>query len=523
MDDQFSRRDFLRTGVALGAGVAFGGLLAACDGKKPAPDHSADNKPRRGGRIRLGIVDGDQAGNLDAHKPTGTGSTIRGFALYSKLWEWSDDMLPQLALAEFAEPNADASSWTVRLQPGLEFHHGKTISADDVIFSILRLSDPQLASPYASYVSSVDRQRLEKLDSRTVRIHLKPGKNFLALPETWVNFGGIVPTDYHPVTNPVGAGPYRLKDFRPGQRTLFTRFENYFRSERPYPDELELLEFKDQTMRFMALLSGQIHMANALAPEQAVLFKGNDRASLLVSKSYAWRSFNLNTAQAPFNDVRVRQAFRLLVDREEMVKRVLNGQGRIANDLYAPHDPAFNHDIPQRSQDLAEARRLLREAGIGKLSLELVCNGAGSSSAQVLAEQARLVDIDIRIKQVDNATFNGPDKNKWALSTGGTLGQPFLATAHSTDGPSSVANRSNFHDPEFSALIEQAQREPLLEKRRPLVHAAQRIQHERGGLLIWGFADTLDGISPAVGGIHAERSQFPTWRFDRLWLKEGAS
>src|SRR3712207_8298026 len=75
---------------------------------------------------------------------------------------------------------------------------------------------------------------------------------------------------------------------------------------------------------------------------------------------------------APFDDVRVRQAFRLIVDREQMVQQVLSGQGRIANDLYAPYDPAYARDLPQRQQDLEQARSLLRQAGRENLSVELV-------------------------------------------------------------------------------------------------------------------------------------------------------
>jgi peptide/nickel transport system substrate-binding protein len=520
MSNDHTRRGFMLGSAAAGGAVLLDGLLSGCgrNGSSAADARHASGPPQRGGRLRLGIIDGNQAGNLDVHKPVGTGSTIRGFALYSKLWEWSDDMFPQLALAEFAEPNADASAWTIRLRKGLEFHNGKTITADDVIFSIRRITDPKLASPYGATVSMVDRDRVAKLDDRTVRIPFKNGIGFLALADTWVNFGGIVPPDYDPIHNPVGAGPFKVKDFRPGQRSLFTRFENYFRTGTPYPDELEIIDFKDQVSRYEALLSGQIDMANAVAPEQVPLFQGESRAWLLVSKTNWWRGFNLNTAKPPFNDPRVRQAFRLLADRQDLVQRVLYGHGRIANDLYAPHDPTFDHSIPQRPYDPDLARHLLREAGVDKLAVELVTDSVGSSSSLVFAEQARKLGIDITVKQVDAATYNGPLKNDWAMSSAGTLGHPYLAAAIGNDGPLSQNNRSNFHDPRFDELIYEALRQPDLKKRTPLAHEAQQIQYDHGGLLIWGFQDALDGISPKVGGIHAEHSHFPTWRFDRLWL-----
>ncbi|EEF27820.1 oligopeptide abc transporter, putative [Ricinus communis] len=216
MASELSRRGFLIQGAALGGSLLLGGgLLTGCQDDKAAVSQRAATRsttPQYGGRLRMGIIDGSKAGDLDAHKPTTASAIIRGFALYSKLWEWSEHMTPDLALAEEVEVNDDATLWTIRLKKDLEFHHGKTITADDLIFSTRRLSDPELASPYLGYVKWIDRDNLVKLDERTVRIPIRGGTGLLSLPDAWVNFGGIVPVDYHPVTNPVGAGPFKLKD-----------------------------------------------------------------------------------------------------------------------------------------------------------------------------------------------------------------------------------------------------------------------------------------------------------------------
>ena len=510
----------------LAAGAASGLLmLPGCGGGSGSGD-GPGTQPRRGGRLRLGIIDGERSGNLDAHKPVGLGSTIRGFALYSKLWEWSSQMTPQLALAEESEVTPDARTWTVRLRKGLEFHNGKTITADDVIFSIRRLTDPALASPYGSLVNQIDRDALVKLDDRTVRIPVREGQGFIALPDTWTNFGGIVPPDYHPVTNPVGAGPYKLrspKDFVPGQRALFTRFENYFKPGQPYADELEVVEFKDHTTRIAALLAGQIDMANALSPEHIGLLERDARARVLVSKTNGWQAFDMNLEAEPFRDQRVREAFRLIADREDLVKRALQGQGRIANDLYSPHDPTFDHAIPQRTHDPDRARSLLKAAGHDGLKVELVASPASISAALVYAEQAKRAGVEVAVKRVDNATFIGPQRLKWGFSGGGAmgggmLGLSWLPTGLHTDAPTSAANKTHFRDPEFGRLFTAALAEPDTPKRAALVHAAQRIQHESGGMIIWGFFNTLDGIAARVGGVQAEESHFPTWRFDKIWV-----
>lgn len=523
---QMSRRDWIASTLALGASAGSIGLAGCSDragtAAAPQPAASATLTPRRGGRLRLGVVDGSQAGNLDAHKPTAGASILRGFALYAKLWEWSSEMTPDLALAESAEVSPDAKAWTLRLKPGLEFHHGKTITADDVIFSIRRLTDPQLASPYAGLVAVVDRDNLRKLDDRTVRITFRDRRGYVPLADAWVNFGGIVPTDYDPITNPVGAGPYRLKEFVPGQRSVFTRFENYFKPGQPYADELEILDFKDQTSRLQALLNGQIDMANAISPEQLPLLQQAQGVSVVVSKTNYWQSFDMNTAKAPFDDVRVRQAFRLLVNRQDLVDRALNGQGRIANDLYAPHDPTFNHSIPQRQQDLTQARALLAAAGHPNLQVELTTTAAGARPALVLAEQARQAGVEISVKQVDASTFGGPRRADWTISTGGSLGHAWLVSALHADGPQATVNKTHFRDPRFVELVEAAMQQPDVEKRKPLIHEAQRIQHERGGLLIWGFAHTLDAVRSDVRGVTPESTHFPTWRFDRIWLDRNA-
>lgn len=511
-----SRRHFLgHSSIAAGSGLL---LLGGC-GTDPADGNkAADNAPRRGGRIRVGTVEPTQAGNLDAHKPTGAG-IIRGWALYSKLWEWTPDVTPRLALAEEAEISPDGLSWTIRLKKGLEFHHGKTIGAEDVIHSIRRLTDPALASPYAALLAPIDRDRIDRLDDRTVRIHARANQGLVPLSETWISFGGIVPTDYDPITNPVGAGPFRLKDFTPGQRSTYTRFENYFKPNRPYADELEIIEFKDEQARAAALLAGQIDVADIVPAEQARLLRGSSVVDVIESPTNGVQSFDMNLGHPAFADVRVRQAFRLLADRQDLVKRALQGEGRIANDLYSPHDPTFNAAIAQRPHDIDQARALLRQAGKQGLSVELIASPAGASAALVFAEQAKKAGVTIRVKKVDQATFYSPEARTWAISTGSIPARGFLASGLHADAPTAVSNRTNFHDPRFGELFNQALSQPRIESRKPLVHEAQQIQHERGGLLIWGFAHVMNVASRKIGGLRSERTQFAAWRFDELWVR----
>lgn len=158
--NKITRRELIKqTGLGVGAFAAIS--LIGCSKPDSSSSESAtaatpqNDTPKKGGVIKIGVINGNQAGNLDAHKPIGMSSAFRGWPLYAKLWEWGRDIQPKLALAEFAEPNNDGTKWTIRLKKGLEFHHGKTITADDVIFSLRRLTDPKLASPFAAYLYSL--------------------------------------------------------------------------------------------------------------------------------------------------------------------------------------------------------------------------------------------------------------------------------------------------------------------------------------------------------------------------------
>ncbi|MFE3291520.1 ABC transporter substrate-binding protein [Rhodococcus sp. NPDC059234] len=512
-----SRRRFLLGSGAVGAGLLLGGSLAAC-ATGAAGESAAGGQPVRGGRLRMGVVDGNQKGNLDPHVAVGYGSIIRGFALYAKPWEWNSQMQTQLALAEFAEPNADASVWTVRLRDGLEFHHGKTVTADDLIHTIRRIQDPKTGSAVRD--PFVDAGALEKLDDRTVAVRFVGGRGYVAFPSVFVNFGGVVPTDFDPVTNPVGAGPYKIKEYTPGQRSVFTRFDNYFREGAPYPDELEIIDFKDDGARVAALQAGQIDTADRVSAEQFRVLENDPKIKLLVNHTGGAIGVNLNLAKEPFNDPRVAEAFKYILDRDELVKRALGGYGRVANDLFSPDDPTFPTDIPQRTQDLDRARKLLAEAGRQNLAFDLTVGPTpnASASAAVIAEQARKAGVTVNIRQVDSATFNGPDRDQWVASVPTGAPQNPLASRARYYTPNAPVNPTHFDSPRYNELYEQLTSQPNEDLRKPLAKEMEQIFHDQGGEIVWGYVDSVDAYRSNVGGVVEEHSHFPTWRFDKLWV-----
>src|SRR6202008_1787442 len=154
--------------------------------------------------------------------------------------------------------------------------------------------------------------------------------------------------------------------------SVFKRFPNYWQHPKPYVDELTIFDFADDTARVNALLGDEVDAIDNLPTGVIAELQANKALRVLVSETGEWQPFTMRVDKAPFNDPRVRQAFRLLVDRRQMIEQVLLGEGRIANDMYSPYDPAYYSSLPQRHQDLEQAKSLLKAAGREGLSVELV-------------------------------------------------------------------------------------------------------------------------------------------------------
>jgi peptide/nickel transport system substrate-binding protein len=514
-DRTITRRDALRGALATGVLVGTGGLLAACgseDVDVPTRNFGATSLKdvRNGGSLRIGVAGGGADDSIDAHVLATVPDISRAFQLYEALAGRNAASEFELLLAESIEPEKGAEAWTIRLRPGITFHNGKPVTADDVLFSLRRIIDPKDPKTGAASISYVDLQRSRKLDQRTVRIQLKVAN--VGFPDDLGQyFNSIVPTDYDP-KKPVGTGPFMFKSFVAGERSVFVKNPNYWREGLPRVDEVVIIDFPDDTPRVNALLSGEVDGITNLPPGQIAQVKSNDQFKVLISETGGWQPFTMRVDKAPFDDVRIRQALRLLVDREQLIAQVLSGQGRVANDLYSPYDPAYNHDLPQRRQDLDRAKSLLRQAGQTDLRVELVTSPVFQGiveAAQVIAEQAKRAGVTIKVRKVDPGTFYGDNYLKWTFAQDFWATRTYLSQVAQGSLPDSPFNETHWKDPEFLDLIRRARAELDAAKRTDLLKQAQKIEWERGGLIVWSFSNQVDAYSTTVGGFQPAKSGFP--------------
>ncbi|MBV8710563.1 MAG: ABC transporter substrate-binding protein [Solirubrobacterales bacterium] len=521
LEQPLTRRQVLHGALVGGATISAGGLLSACGGSiSPAVLVPPPIEPiKAGGSVRIGATGGGSKDVIDAHLPAVDPDIMRNWNLYESLATRPANFGPlQMLLAESIEPEkGSAKTWTVKLKPGLEFHNGKSVTADDVIFSINRIIDPKNPKVGATSIGYIDTAKMKKLDNLTIRIPLKfPNATFP--DDIGQYFNAIVPVGYDP-NKPVGTGACMYESFTPGQQSVFKRFPNYWEHPKPYVDQLTIIDFTDDTARVNALLGGEVDAIDNLPTGVIAELQGNKALRVLVSETGEWQPFTMRVDKSPFNDVRVRQAFRLMVNRPQMIEQVLLRQGRLANDMYSPYDPAYAASLPQRHQDLEQAKSLLKAAGHEGLAVELVTGPifqGVQAAAQVFAQQASAAGVKVAIRQVDTTTFYGPNYLGWTFAQDFWATRQYLPQVAQGSLPSSPFNETHWADPTFIKLIQQARAQLDESKRNEILLHAQTIEYERGGYIIPYFSDQVDAYSTKLTGFEPAKSGFPLGNY---WFK----
>jgi peptide/nickel transport system substrate-binding protein len=425
--------------------------------------------------------------------------------LYDSLLGFDPDHKMIYLLAESYEPNADATVHTVRLKPDLVFHNGKAVSADDVVWSYERILDPKTGAAGVDLLGDLSPGNTKKLDDLTVQFTLdRPNAIFWESLAFFCN--AIVPVDYDPSTTAglIGTGPWMIESYRAGEQGVFKANPNYW-GEGPYADQLTMIEFADPTARMNALLGGTVDHCEMVEYGQADVVKGNPDLALLEAKSGGWKPFTIRIDQKPFSDVRVRQAMRLIVNRAEMIEQALSGYGWIGNDMYAPYDPGFPKDLPQREQDLEQAKSLLKQAGQEGLSVELVTSeavGAGMvAAAQVFAEQAKGAGVTVKVNKVDPNVFYGEDYLKWTFAQDYWGTRNYLAQTTLSTSEKAPYNECRWKDAEWQKIVDEAFQTSDETKRNELVSEAMTIEYERGGYIVWEYNVLLDAYNTKLAGL----------------------
>jgi peptide/nickel transport system substrate-binding protein len=542
---EYTRRDVLRGAGAAGVAAGLAGILAACGGEEAAAPPAEPTAPpaappaesgapptetgappaaagdiKTGGRLRVGHVGG---GDAEGFNPA-TGSTFidasRFYNLYDPLTRVNPDFSYSPALALEWTPNSDSTEWQIALRPDVVWHDGKPFTADDVIYTMQLMGDKAHIS-HAS-VANVRLEELKKADDLTVIVPLKSSN--ARLIDSFVQQNTVIvqngSTDY---TNPVGTGPFKFQEFTVGQRSLCVRNENYWEEGKPYVDEWEDISIDDETARLNALLAGDIDMMSQLSFTQARAQQDAGEVQVIAAPSPAIQVILMAVDIPPFDDPLVRQAFRLIPDRQALVDGALQGFGEPGNDLVGAGLPFFA-DLPVRQQDLEQAKSLLAQAGKENLEVTLHTSDIVPGfveAATLFAEMAKGAGVKVNVKkEAANAYF---DTNKlytkldfgqsfWTVSSVGLWYEQALLS-------DAVWNETHWRDPTFDKLVRDAQGAPDEATATDLWNQVQQVQYDKGGYIVWANVSIVDAAANYVKGIVPSAFfNLGGWDYRDVWL-----
>ncbi len=517
-----NRREFLRRGSVIGMSAPLlAAILSACGGaNSPASSSSASTgasgTPKKGGTLRVATQAPSAAVNPLTVADSG------GLAMVNQTGEFLafDNNLKQMLqpmLALSWKPNSDATVWTFKLRPGVTFHNGQPMTADDVVYSWTEYSNPKNASSALSAIGGVLLPSgVKKVDSMTVAFHLEaPNGNFPYLVSSDSYGAVIVPkgTDFNKWQSTfVGTGAFKLKSYTQNVGAQFVPNPSHWGGG-PYLDSTNFTFYTSQPPQILALQGGQVDVITQFVVQGAQGLLNNPSYTIITLKSSNHRELSMRTDQAPFTDARVRQAVALTMDRPGMVAALLAGKGQLGNDsVFAPVFPSTDTSIPQRKQDIAKAKQLLAAAGHPNgFSTSLVSEiyQEMPALAQVMKANLAKAGINAGLKVETQTQYYGKStvgNSDWLDSTMslvdyGNRGVPnvFLSSTLTSTG---TWNAARFKNPTYDKLVKQYVAAIDLQTQKQLAGQIQTLLLQETPVVIPYFIEGLCATKSNVHGVN---------------------
>jgi len=506
-----SRREFLRYGSVLGLSAPLLGGVTSALGFGLSPDMARAGTP--GGTLRYGQIVPAAAINPVTIADGG------GVTLMSQFGETlilsAPDLSAQPMLAESWAPNVDGTVWTFKLRRNVKFHNGKAMTADDVVATFDRLSDPANGSNALSvFTGMLSKGNTKKVDDYTVEFHLDAANGDFPYAVSTDNYNAIIipadfPQDYEATM--IGTGPFKLEKYTPKVGASFVRNTDYWGAA-PLPDRVEVVFYDDYQPQILALQGGEIDVIQQVPVLQAVGFLSDPNVNIISIPSSAHSQVHMRIDMDPFTDKRVRQAVALTLDRPKIVAGLMRGKAQIGNDSpFMPAYPSTDPSVPQRQKDIAQAKQLMEAAGVGadfQTTLTTQKYLEIPDYAVLIQNGVKEIGIDLQLNIMDQGAYYGdavPGKSPWLDSSMGItdyghrgvpnvfLQAPLLSTG--------TWNAAHFNNAEYDALVTSFVASLDLESQRATAGKIQTLLLDETPVLQTYFYDFITVTKAGLGGV----------------------
>ena len=494
-----SRRDVLRALAAAGMASLTGvGMLTASGGAFA----QAQPQPKQGGKIRVATQSSSSADTLDPAKGALGTDYVRGNMFYNGLTEFDSHLGAKMGLAESLE-SKDATVWVVKLRTGVQFHDGKSLTPADVVFSLMRNKDPATASKAKTVADQFKEVKATGPNEVTITLEganadlpvILADSHFLIIKDGTTDF-----------KTAVGTGPYKVKDFSPGVRTVGVKNEKYWKPGLPHIDEIELIGISDESARVNALLSGDVQLINAVSPRSTERIKSTPGFEVLETKTGEYTDLVVRDENGITGNDDFRRGMFYLQDREQIKRAVFRGFGTIANDQ--PIDPTNKYylaGIPQRTFDPDKAKFYFQKSKVGSTPVQLFASPAAEGSvemAMLLQQAAPAAGLNLQVTRVPADGYWSNHWMKHPLGFGNVNARPsadvLFTQFFKSDAP---WNEANWKSPKFDQMLLAARGEPDDAKRKKIYGDMQVLVHETGGVGIPMFQSSLDAHTSKLQGL----------------------
>ena len=518
-EGKINRRRFIAQVSALGLTAAISPLmLSGCDSEPKTGS-------KKGGRIIIGSTGGSSTDSMDPATFTSNMNQNINWQIRNNLVEIDHNFKPIPELAESWSSTPDAKVWTFKLRQGVEFHNGKTMTSEDVIFSINHHRGEKSKSAAKGYLKNI----------KDIKADGKYGVVF-ELTGGSADFPFIL-GDYHLSICPsetkgadwekgIGTGGYILENWEPGVRSFAKRNPNYWKEGRANFDEVETLSITDGVARTNALKTGQIHYMDRCALKTVHLLKQMAGINVTATTGTAHYTIPMLVDQKPYNDSDVRTALKLAVDRERLVKQILRGYGEPGNDHpIAPVNQFFAKDLEQRKYDPEKAKFHMKKAGMLDHVFNLHAADAAFSGAVdaaiLIKEDAKKAGININVvREPDDGYWSNVwMKKEWCMCYwGGRPVEDMMFSVAYADG--APWNDTHWKNTRFNKLLVDARAELDTEKRRQMYGEMQELCRNDGGTVVPMYNQMVEASSDklAHGPISGHMAMDGMRTAERWWF-----